>query len=197
MPKGIPLTEAEQNRRRHEIFSASVNLFLKQGFRETSMQQIADAAGIGKSTLYDYFKNKEDILLWVIADDIADLTAIAQEIASQDLPAAQRLRQVMRAHLEYLQSTKELTLKLYYEIYRLSARSQQHIQQMRHAYQDLLSKLVQEAIDEGAFRPVSPLLAVRTILSILSPVVFTTRPTGTPEQMMEEAIDIFFKGVER
>jgi AcrR family transcriptional regulator len=54
MPKGIPLTEEEQARRRKEIFHASVHLFLSKGFNETSMR-IAEAAGIGKSTLYDYF----------------------------------------------------------------------------------------------------------------------------------------------
>jgi len=64
MPKGIPLTEAEQIRRRHEIFDASVKLFLKNGFQETSMREIAETAGIGKSTLYDYFKTKDEILVW-------------------------------------------------------------------------------------------------------------------------------------
>ena len=37
MPKGIPLTEEEQFRRRKEIFDASVHLFLDKGFNETSM----------------------------------------------------------------------------------------------------------------------------------------------------------------
>ena len=55
MPKGIPLTEEEIDRRRHEIFQSSVTLILKQGFDNTSMQEIAQAAGVGKSTLYDYF----------------------------------------------------------------------------------------------------------------------------------------------
>jgi len=38
--------------------------------------------------------------------------------------------------------------------------------------------------------------AARTILSWLTPAVFTSRPTGTPEQMMmNEAIEIFYRGV--
>jgi hypothetical protein len=55
---------------------------------------------------------------------------------------------------------------------------------------------VEDAIHEGTFRPVNPLLATRAILSLLSPAVFTSRPTGTPEQMMDEAIEIFYKGVQ-
>ena len=63
MPKGIPLTDEEHARKRQEIFDASVHLFLNKGFNETSMREIAAAAGIGKATLYDYFKTKDDILL--------------------------------------------------------------------------------------------------------------------------------------
>ena len=40
MPKGIPLTEAEQLQRRREIANASADLFLTQGFPETSMRAI-------------------------------------------------------------------------------------------------------------------------------------------------------------
>lgn len=196
MPKGIPLTEEEQNRRRHEVFAASMHLFLKKGFRETTMQEIALAAGMGKSTLYDYFKTKDEILLSVVEDEIYDLTELAKQIADQDITAAEKIRQIMHAHLEFLLANKEFYAKMTYEVQRLDMESQRRIQVKRHAYQDLLCKLVEDAIHEGTFRPVNPLLAARTILSITTPAVFTNRPTGTPEQMMDEAIDIFYKGVQ-
>ena len=40
MPKGIPLTEEMQEKRREEIFAASVHLFLKKGFNETSLRKL-------------------------------------------------------------------------------------------------------------------------------------------------------------
>ncbi len=196
MPKGIPLTTEELDRRRHQVFAASLHLFLENGFQETSMQQIAAAAGMGKSTLYDYFKTKDEILLWVVEDGIYDLSERAKQIASQDLPAAEKITRVMRLHLDYLLENKEFYNHMLYEVQRLGPESQRRIQIKRHAYQDLLCRLVEEAIREGTFRPVNPLLATRTILSILSPAVFTSRPTGTPEEMMDEAIDIFTRGVQ-
>jgi TetR/AcrR family transcriptional regulator, cholesterol catabolism regulator len=196
MPKGIPLTKEEQNRRRHEVFTASMHLFLEKGFRETTMREIAQAAAMGKSTLYDYFKTKDEILLSVVEDEIFDLTELAKQITSQDIPAAEKLHQIMHAHLEFLQANKEFYTKMTYEVQRLDIESQRRIQAKRHAYQDLLCNLVEDAIHEGTFRPVNPLLATRAILSLLSPAVFTSRPTGTPEQMMDEAIEIFYKGVQ-
>ncbi len=195
MPKGIPLTKEELNRRRHEIFNACVPLFLEQGFQETSMQEIARAAGMGKSSLYDYFKTKNEIISWVAEDEIYDLTELAKGIASQELPAAEKIKQVMRAHMNHMLEQKDFYIKLAFEIQRLSADTMKRLQVQRHDYQDLLCRLVEQAIQEGDFRPVPPLFAARVILSLLNPAVFTSRPTGTPEQTMEEAIEIFYRGV--
>jgi AcrR family transcriptional regulator len=196
MPKGIPLTPEELDRRRHQVFASSMHLFIEKGFQETSMQEIAAASGMGKSTLYDYFKTKDEILLSVVEDGVYDLTELAKQIASRDLTAAEKIHQVMHAHLEYLLENKEFYNRMLYEVQRLGPESQRRIQIRRYAYQDLLRSLVEQATREGAFRAVNPLLAARTILAILSPAVFTTRPTGTPEQMMEEAIEIFIRGVQ-
>jgi TetR/AcrR family transcriptional regulator, cholesterol catabolism regulator len=195
MPKGVPLTEENQNIRRHEVFNASVSLFLEKGFQATSMEEIARAAGMGKSTLYDYFKTKDEILISFFEDEIIDLIDRVKQIASQDLPATARLHQVLRVHLDYLLANKEFYLKMTYEVQRLALDSQKRIQARRHAYQDLICGLIDEAVREGAFRPVNSLLATRTILSLLTPAVYTSRPTGTPEQMMDEALDIFYHGV--
>ena len=196
MPKGVPLTEEEQIRRRHEIFGASVKLFLKNGFQETSMQEIADAAGIGKSTLYDYFKTKDEILLWGVEDELMDLTADAQKIYAQPLRAIERLRKVMKTHLEFWVARKDFYLKLSFEVQRLNLESQKRIQVRRHTYQDLIRQLIDEGIKDGSFRKVDSLLAARILIMAGTPTLFTSRPTGTPQQMMKEILDIFLKGIQ-
>ena len=196
MPKGIPLTTEHLDRRRHEIFSASVHLFLVNGFQETSMREIAEAAGMGKSTIYDYFKTKDEILLSMIEDDVDDLNRQVRIITQQALPAVEKLQRVMQTYLNYLLSKKAIFFKLNNEVQRLALQSQQRIQLKRHELQDMLSSLIKDAIQEGTFRPVNPLLATRTILALLTPAAFTTRPTDTAEQMMTEAFEIFLRGVQ-
>jgi AcrR family transcriptional regulator len=196
MPKGIPLTEEEQANRRHEIFHQVVGVFLKKGFQETSMREIAETAGLGKSTLYDYFKTKDDILLYFFEDQINDLTEAAKKIALQNIPADQRLRQIMKVHLDLLQANKSLYMKLMLEAQRLKLDSQKQIQMNRHEYQDLLRGLIEEGIREGVFRKVDSLLAARMLLNTMTPVVFTSRPTGSPQEMLDETMDIFLKGLQ-
>lgn len=196
MPKGIPLTETELERRRKEIFDASLHLFLDKGFNETSMRTIAKAAGVGKSTLYDYFDSKDAILVSYFADQIEMITEKAQEISNQELSVSEKLKKIMRMHMGYLIQNRQAFLKLSLEAQRLAAESQEEIQRHRHAYQDMLRSLVAEGIRRGEFRAVNPLFAARSIFSLLSIAVFTSRPTGTPEEMLDEAMGIFFHGIQ-
>ena len=195
MPKGIPLTDEEQQRRRKEIFDASVHLFLEKGFNETSMREIAVAAGVGKSTLYDYYKSKDEIMVSYFEEEIKKITIHAEEIIQANSTIAEKLRKIMQMHLGYLVDSRQIFLKLSLEAQRLSADSQEQIQLHRHAYQDMLRKLIEEGIRRGEFRPVNPLFTARSIFSLLSISVFTTRPTGTPEEMLEQALGILFEGI--
>jgi AcrR family transcriptional regulator len=196
MPKGIPLTKEDQAQRRHEIFHRVVGIFLKKGFQETSMQEIAEAAGLGKSTLYDYFSTKDEILVYFFEDQLNDMTADAQQIALQNLTADKRLRQVMEKYIENLQANKSLFLKLIQESQRLKPESQKQIQARRHAYQDLIRALIDEGIREGVFRRINSLLAARLLISAVTPVIYGSRITGTPQEMLEETLEIFFRGIE-
>jgi AcrR family transcriptional regulator len=196
MPKGTPLTEEEQEKRRHEIFHSVLNIFLKKGFQETSMREIAETAGLGKSTLYDYFKTKDDILLYYFEDQLNDLIEAAQKIAAQNKSADKRLRETVQMHLEFLQANKNLFMKLSMEAQRLKPDSQKKVQERRHAYQDLIRGLIDEGIREGSFRKVDSLLAARILITAMAPVVFTTRPTNSPQEIVKETLNIFFKGIE-
>jgi AcrR family transcriptional regulator len=196
MPKGIPLTEEEQQRRRKEIFDSSAHLILEKGFNETSMREIAKAAGIGKSTLYDYFQSKDEILASYFEGEIVKITERALEIIQQSDDVTEKLKKIMLMHLKYLVENKHTFLKLSVETQRLSTESQRQIQEKRHAYQDMLRELIEEGIREEEFRPINPLLAARNIFNLLASAVFTSRPTGTPEEMLEDAFDIFFKGIQ-
>ena len=196
MPKGIPLTDAALDRRRREIFNAAVKLFVEKGFNETSMREIAEAAGVGKSTLYDYFPSKDDILITFVVDEVKQMTAWTNEVIVQDCSIIEKFRRILRLHLDYMLANRQVFLKLTFETQRLSFESQQSIQKHRHAYQDMLIDLIREGIRQGELRPVNPVLAFRSMFGLLSSAAYTSRPTGTPDEMLEEALDIIFKGLE-
>ena len=58
------------------IGSAAIAVFRKRGYHATRMMDIAEAAGIGKGTLYEYFRNKDEIFRFEF-DDIEVVTPVA------------------------------------------------------------------------------------------------------------------------
>jgi AcrR family transcriptional regulator len=196
MPKGIPQTEDGLNRRRRAILDSIAHLIIEKGFHDTSMRELGEAAGVGKSTLYDYFPCKDDILIAYVVEEINYLTTRAEEIMAQKISASEKIRRIMHKQLEYMAANKPMYMRLTIEIQRLGFDSQQRIQEHRHAYQDMLCHLIEEGIQNGEFRAVNPLLAIRGMFAFLSSAAFTTRPTGSLEEMMQDAIDIIFKGLE-
>jgi AcrR family transcriptional regulator len=196
MPKGIPLTQTELEQRRREIADTAVELFIEQGFNETSMRQIATALGIGKSTLYDYFPSKDDIIVFVIQEHLAVLMQRAEAIITAEGNATEHLHQVMQMHLVFLLENRAFYLRLMFEAQRLKAESQQRIQAHRYAYQDLVKTLIDKGIQQGCFRSVDATMAMKTLISMMTPVVYTSRPSGTPEEMLEAGMDLILKGLQ-
>ena len=83
------------------------------------------------------------------------------------------------------------------EAQRLHLERQKRIQEQRYAYQDLVRALVEEGIAQGCFRKVDALLAARLLINTLLSVLFTSRPTGSAQEMLDEAVDIFLRGIKR
>lgn len=65
--------------RRQEIISASRDLFLKQDYENTTMQDVMTKLQIAKGTAYHYFKSKEELLEAVVLDMVAEYMAVVEK----------------------------------------------------------------------------------------------------------------------
>lgn len=84
--------EQRKKRTRRAIVDAAVTLFSENGYRETSIEQIAKVAGVGKGTVYSYFPTKKMILRGFCEDE---LEHIHREIIEQTDPNTPVLDQMM------------------------------------------------------------------------------------------------------
>jgi AcrR family transcriptional regulator len=60
----------EKQRKIKRILRASIDLFTKKGFDETTIESITKKAKVAKGTFYSFFKKKEDVLLYFLDDEI-------------------------------------------------------------------------------------------------------------------------------
>jgi AcrR family transcriptional regulator len=68
---------------RRRITEAARTCFYKQGLNETSVDQIAKAAGVGRATLYLHFPNKEAIVLAILSSDLRGVRAIYSDLCTR------------------------------------------------------------------------------------------------------------------
>ncbi|MFV9646947.1 MAG: TetR/AcrR family transcriptional regulator, partial [Desulfobacterales bacterium] len=88
--------------KKEKIISAATSLFSRFGLEKTTMEDIAKAAKKGKSSLYYYFKSKEEVFAEVIKKEIAGLkTAIIEAIEKEDDPY-NKFRKFVDSRLNYL-----------------------------------------------------------------------------------------------
>ena len=90
----LGLRERKKIKTRATIREHALRLFLEQGYVETSVEQIAEAAEVSPSTFFRYFPSKEDV---VLADDIDPI--LLKVLADQpvDLPPLKAIRQAIGA----------------------------------------------------------------------------------------------------
>lgn len=79
-----------------EILDAARKVFAKKGFAETTVDQIAEEAGVAKGTVYLYFSSKRDIYFAALREGAVKMSALLRE----NIDAAPTLEQKLRAYFE-------------------------------------------------------------------------------------------------
>ena len=87
------LRERKKQATRLLISNVATGLFIERGFEEVTVAEIAEAAGVSKMTVFNYFPRKEDLFLDRHADRLAELTSVVR-----DRTAGQSAGAALRAH---------------------------------------------------------------------------------------------------
>lgn len=86
--------ESKRSAKAQEIVQAALETFDRHGFQATSLEQIAGHAGIGKSTLYEYFNSKEELFIAAVQEASNQWLNLITGIAAEADDAIERLRRV-------------------------------------------------------------------------------------------------------
>ena len=79
-------------------------LFARKGLDETTMNDIAQASGKGRRTLYTYFKNKNEIYAAVVESELDRLHKMLVDVGEKDLPADEKLMTLIYTRLDAVKS---------------------------------------------------------------------------------------------
>src|SRR5580693_4038 len=86
LPEGSDRRSRRSAETRERLFAASVRLFAEKGFAETTVEDITNAADVGKGTFFNYFPSKEHILVAFSDMQLSELQATVDEMRDKHVP---------------------------------------------------------------------------------------------------------------
>lgn len=86
--------------RRRQLLGAAHRLFLKKGYRGTTVDAIAHAAGVTKGALYFHFRSKEDILLEMVKGFTDHLQKTVEDLLPSRVSLSELFRVLLTVHFE-------------------------------------------------------------------------------------------------
>ncbi len=195
MPRGILLTPDQQEERREEIVGAALELIAEKGFQKTSMREIAVLANMGKSSLYDFFKTKDEIVVYAVEKKIEETMQTVNKIIADESSPEQRLRKIMQNHLFVPKQYKTVLMWLQTESEYLEQSYRNRLKAARYAYQDKIKSVIENGVTAGIFRKTDTDLLARLLINSMLSIVYTSRPSASQEKMLNETMHIFLHGV--
>jgi AcrR family transcriptional regulator len=144
---------------KESIFEAASSVLCEHGIDGTTMNRVAETADLAKSSLYDYFPSKEELLRFVSDRLVVPFIQAVEETVRTDLPAPQKLERIVRRAFENATKHKAI-VKLV-----VQANQQYQVRQkIRPRILQAFTAIFQQGIEEGAFHPYPPALASRMFL---------------------------------
>ena len=134
-----------ESNRRDELLRVSAKLFREKGFDGTSIRDISAAAGMHSGSPFYHFKTKQDILVAVMEQGLAEGLRKTEEVMALALPSEQKLTQLIRTQLgTILEEGNDFIPVLLYDWRSLTSANRRRIVAMKDRY----DALWQEVIDE-------------------------------------------------
>jgi len=134
-----------ESNRREELLRVSAKLFREKGFDGTTIRDISGAAGMHSGSPFYHFKTKQDILVAVMEQGLAEGLRKTEEVMALALPSEQKLTQLIRTQLgTILEEGNDFIPVLLYDWRSLTSANRRRIVAMKDRY----DALWQEVIDE-------------------------------------------------
>ena len=185
--------------RRDELLRIAGALFAQRGFKNTTVRDIADAAGILSGSLYHHFDSKESMVDELLSTFQTALFATYDEITSSDLDARAKVDAVVRASFDAIhEHHAEVAIFQGDATYLMTFERFSYLREHNDRFRTMWLELLEVGTREGALRSdLDPELTYRFIRDTVWVAVNWYRPGGelTAQQVADQYLSILFDGL--
>ena len=192
------LRELKKIKNKERLLKESIALFTEQGFENTSIEDITRNAGVAKGTFYNFFKKKEDVLLYYLDKEFLQSRHEIQQKIGEMSNTIDKLELLILTYLKYIFRNKDFAEVLVKErVFKIGTGSDWNELVMMHAIRQLFEEAqeqgeLSEHVDLGNITEF--VFAVYTMYTIYWINGFVETKKQCVEQV-REVLRMFFDGV--
>ena len=188
----------EENKE-EKILKAAEKVFLSKGFFPARMQDIAEAAGVAKGTLYLYFKDKTSIYIHLISHRLDDAISMIGMINKQKTSATEKMARFFDEIARYFAQAKETTSFVSIENINLSdelmKKMKVQVKPKMFKLVDLIAQIVESGIKSNEFKKINPQITAMYFVHLI-PMFFISRMQFINAKDRNKTIKVlFFDGI--
>ncbi len=192
------MARPKSDEKRRRILEAAVRVFARKGYHGARVAEIAKRAGVADGTIYLYFRNKEDILVSLFDEVMAEHIERARARIARARGAEARLRLAAEHHLRLFSGNRDLAVVFQVELRQSTRFLERFTASWLQDYFALLGDVLAEGQREGAIRPdLNRKLATKAFFGILDEMV-TSWTLGRKDydvaDLAEPVVDLFLRG---
>lgn len=136
------------NRRRIQIAETSVELFVKKGYHQTTVREIARSSGMSMGALYDYIRTKEDILFLVCDHIHSTVSRKLKETLFEEKNALDNLKDAIREYFKIIDEIQNYMILLYQETKSLNKKARKYIFKAEEELIGIFKSILNRCIEE-------------------------------------------------
>lgn len=135
---------------RSQIAAAAQDLALEQGLAATTMGAIAKRVNVSRATVYNYFSDVEEALLWAVEQEVGLFVATTmRELVGDPMD---QLRAYVQTQIEYFASPDRRAAALHFKMAGLSPLVRERMREHTARLESMLTRIVADGRDRGDFR---------------------------------------------
>ncbi|MCK6547928.1 TetR family transcriptional regulator [Myxococcota bacterium] len=138
--------------KRRRIVDAAVEVFAEKGFFGARVAEIAEAAGVADGTIYLYFKSKDDILIAIFEEKMAEILVRFHALLDEHDEPEAKMRRYVTEHLRLVAEQPELMQVLTVELRQSARFMKEYSPQAFGKYLALVGGILEEGQKKGLFR---------------------------------------------
>ena len=189
---------ARPNRSIRKIIDAAGDQFSSQGYHLTSMDDIAQRAGVAKGTLYYNFATKANLFRAVVAEGMECLMHEVTQAVETDGPVLDQVRRIVELHVRTFAQNPQINSIMRNELSNgLDSEIREYIADLRARYRDFLSGILAEGVRDGIIRDLDRELLATVLMDVIfSAASYLTdhRDTVTEEEVSDFILTLLVSG---